>query len=147
MLIALYTANAYSCAEREMSARAYSVYGWLLLLPDPVYTIQPVVKPAEQPAATCKQTFNRLSNWLFNRFNNRLYRVNAISRVAMNACWSTLVVCWLATLTGVDNEMFTAVIDMKRMFRAEHDVARLIKSYVQKQHGHLAALSRYVTSS
>jgi len=69
-------------------------------------------------------------------------------RVAMKACWSTLVVCWLACmLTGVDNEMFTAVIDMKRMFRAEHDVARLIKSYVQKQNGHLAALSRYVTSS
>ena len=47
------------------------------------HTIQPVVKPveqpAEQPAASCKQTFNRLSEWLFNRFDNRLYRVNGVS--------------------------------------------------------------------
>jgi len=41
----------------------------------PVYMIQPVVKPVEQPveqlAASCKQT-------LFNRFDNRLYRVNGV---------------------------------------------------------------------
>ena len=74
---------------------------------NPVYTIQPVVKPVEQPvrqpAVSCVQTFNRLSNRLFNRglttaveqpaasckqtfnrlsnrsnkwFYNRLYRVN-----------------------------------------------------------------------
>ena len=35
---------------------------------DSVYTIQLVVKPVEQPAASCKQTFNRL----FSRFENRL---------------------------------------------------------------------------
>ena len=46
---------------------------------DPLYTIQPVVKPVEQPAASCKQTFNRSSNRLFNRFDNRLYRVNGVS--------------------------------------------------------------------
>jgi len=40
----------------------------------PIYTIQPVVKPVEQPAASCKETFNRL----FNRFDNRLYRVNGV---------------------------------------------------------------------
>jgi len=31
--------------------------------------IQPAVEPVEQPAASCKQTFNRL----FNRFDNRLF--------------------------------------------------------------------------
>ena len=55
-----------------------------------VYTnIQPVVKPVvqplvrlttavEQPAASCKQTFNRLLKPLNNRFDNRLYRVNGV---------------------------------------------------------------------
>ena len=40
-----------------------------MAISNPVYTIQiqPVVKPVEQPAASCKQTFNRL----FNRFDNR----------------------------------------------------------------------------
>jgi len=33
---------------------------------DPVYTIQPVLKPVEQPVASCKQIFNWLSNRLFN---------------------------------------------------------------------------------
>jgi len=70
-----------------------------------VYTIQPVVKlvwqPVGQPAASCKQTSNRLSyrlttGWMFvytynllsnrlsnhfdNRFDNRLYRVNGTLR-------------------------------------------------------------------
>jgi len=43
---------------------------------NPVYTIQPVVKPVLQPVASCMQTFHRLSNGLYNRFDNRLYRVN-----------------------------------------------------------------------
>jgi len=34
---------------------------------DSVYTIQLVVKPLEQPAVSCKQTFNQL----FSRFENR----------------------------------------------------------------------------
>jgi len=41
--------------------------------------VQPVLKPAEQPveqpATKCKETLNRLSNRLFNLFDNRLYRV------------------------------------------------------------------------
>ena len=41
-----------------------------------VYTIQPVVQQVVKPAASCKHTFNRLSNRLFNRFDNRLCRVN-----------------------------------------------------------------------
>jgi len=51
--------------------------------------IQAVVKPVVQPlvrfdnrgwttAASCKQTFNRLSKRLNNRFDNRLYRVNGL---------------------------------------------------------------------
>ena len=44
-----------------------------------LYTIRPLVKSVEQPAALCKQTFNRLLfNRLFNRFGNRLYRVNEV---------------------------------------------------------------------
>jgi len=47
-----------------------------------VYTMQPVVqlivKSVEQPAASCKQTFIRLSNRLNNRFDDRLYRVNEV---------------------------------------------------------------------
>ena len=78
MLIALYTANAYSCAEREMSARAYSVYGWLLLLPDPVYTIQPVVKPVEQPVGQPVECLFTRCSRLFSRFDNWLYRVNGV---------------------------------------------------------------------
>jgi len=41
---------------------------------NPVHTIQPVVKPAEQLVALCKQTFNQS----FNRFDNQLYRVNGV---------------------------------------------------------------------
>jgi len=40
----------------------------------PVYTIQPIVKPVEQPAASCKQTFNRL------------YRVNGVLRAFNTRC-------------------------------------------------------------
>ena len=46
---------------------------------NPIYTIQPVVKPAWQrvwqPAVSCKQTSNRLSNRLSNGFDNRLTAV------------------------------------------------------------------------
>jgi len=64
----------------------------------------------------------------------------------MKVCWTTWVVCGFAALTLVHTEMFTAVIDMKRMLSAEYDVARLLKTYVKKQHDRLTALSRYVTS-
>jgi len=44
----------------------------------PVYTIQPVVQPVKQPvgqpAASCKHPAD-CQNRLFNRFDNRLYRV------------------------------------------------------------------------
>ena len=51
-------------------------------LSNPVYTIQPVVKPIEQPVeqpvgclfTRCSQLFKRL----FNRFDNRLYRVSGV---------------------------------------------------------------------
>jgi len=50
---------------------------------EPVYTIQPVVKPVwqtvEQPVVSCIQTFNRLSNQLYNRFGNRFCRVYGVS--------------------------------------------------------------------
>jgi len=53
-----------------------------------VYTIQPVVKPVVrsvgQPAASCIQTFNRLSNRLYNRFDSMLYRVNGV--LEFNTC-------------------------------------------------------------
>ena len=45
----------------------------------PVYTIQPVVKPVVKrvwpPVVSCIQSFNRLSKRLYNRVENRLYRV------------------------------------------------------------------------
>jgi len=62
----------------------------------------------------------------------------------MNVCWTTLVVCSFAVLAGVHTEMFTAVVDMKRMLSAEYDVSRLLKSYVKKQQGHLNNLAEYV---
>jgi len=62
----------------------------------------------------------------------------------MKLCWTTLVICWFAMLAGVNNEMFTAVVDMKRMFNAEHEVAKLLKSYVKQQQARLTALSRSV---
>jgi len=34
---------------------------------NPVYTIQPAVKPAEQQVVSCIQTFNWFNNRLFNR--------------------------------------------------------------------------------
>jgi len=45
---------------------------WLLL--NSVYTIQPVVKPVEQPVE-CLLT---RCSWLFNGFDNQLYRVNGV---------------------------------------------------------------------
>ena len=48
----------------------------------PVYTMQPVVQPVEQPASSCKQTFNRL---LFKWSDNRLYRVNPWGMVEVGA--------------------------------------------------------------
>jgi len=65
----------------------------------------------------------------------------------MKMCWTTLVVCWFAAMAGVHTEMFTAIVDMKRMLSAEHDVARLLKTFVKKQQGHLFNLARYVSSS
>jgi len=43
-----------------------------------VYTIQPVVKPVEQPVECLFIRCTRLFNRLFNRFDNRLYRVNGL---------------------------------------------------------------------
>ena len=86
----------YTTGKHEDVIRS-PVFFWLRCrVSDPVYTIQPVVQPVvkqpvvqpvvkqveqrvEQLAASCKQTFNRLSNLLFNRFDNRLYRVNRLS--------------------------------------------------------------------
>jgi len=49
---------------------------------NPVYTIQPVVKRVKQPVAQPVEClFTRCSrwfNWLFNRFDNGLYRVNGV---------------------------------------------------------------------
>ena len=71
----------------------------------PVYTIQPVVKPVVKPVwqpGKCLYTrYNRLSNplssRLYNRFDNRLYRVNGVIRIryftfrkrqfSSNHCW------------------------------------------------------------
>ena len=48
----------------------------------PVYTIQPVVKqvvkPACQPVGCLFTRYSRLSYRLYNRFDNRLYRVNGV---------------------------------------------------------------------
>jgi len=44
---------------------------------DPVYTMQPVVKAVEQPVECLFTQRSRL----FNRLDNRLYRVNAVKRV------------------------------------------------------------------
>jgi len=30
-----------------------------------------MIQPVKQPAASCKQTFNQLSNRLFNQFDNQ----------------------------------------------------------------------------
>jgi len=44
-----------------------------------VYTnIQPVVKPVWQPVGCLFTQYSRLSDQLYNRFNNRLYRVNGV---------------------------------------------------------------------
>ena len=51
-----------------------------LLLLNPVYTIQPVVIPVEQLAASCKQTFNRWSNRLSNRLFNPVVSCNQFTR-------------------------------------------------------------------
>jgi len=68
---------------------------------NPVYTIQPVVQPVWQPAVSCKQTFNRLSNWfvrLSNWFDNRL-----------NVCIQDTARCQTSCQTGLTtvlNELF-----------------------------------------
>jgi len=40
--------------------------------------VKPVVKPFWQPAVSCIRTFNRLSNRLYNWFDNWLYRANGV---------------------------------------------------------------------
>jgi len=63
------------------------------LCSSPIYTIQPVVKPVVkpvwqpvertalfiQPVGCLFTRYNRLWNWLYNRFHNRLYRGNGVS--------------------------------------------------------------------
>jgi len=60
-----------------------------------VYTIQPVVNPVWQPVwqpVGCLFTrYSRLSNQLYNRFDNRLYRVNGVLLSA--AATISLVAC------------------------------------------------------
>ena len=54
----------------------------------PVYTIQPIVKPVVkpvwqpvwQPAVSVYRVYIWLSKRLYNRFDNRLYRVNEVSQ-------------------------------------------------------------------
>jgi len=53
---------------------------------NPVYTIQPVVKPVSQPVKCLYTRYNRLygvyswlSNWLYNRYDIRLYHVSGVS--------------------------------------------------------------------
>ena len=55
----------YETAHGSLLRRKSEV---ISLLYYPVYTLQPVVNPVWQPAVSCKQTMNRLSN----RFDNRL---------------------------------------------------------------------------
>ena len=85
--------------------------------------------------------YNKCSTFTLLLSNTGIYRAT------MKACWTSLVVCWLAVLAGVHTEMFTAIIDMKRTLAAEHDVARLLKSYIKNQQSHLISLAQYVTSS
>jgi len=54
---------------------------------NPVHTTQPVFKPVEQPAASYKQTFSRLSNRLFDRSDNRLYHVNGVLMLKIFSTW------------------------------------------------------------
>ena len=57
-------------------------FNYILSDLSPVYSIQPVVKPVWQPIwqpVGCLFTrYSRLSNRLYSRFDNRLYRVNGV---------------------------------------------------------------------
>ena len=64
----------------------------------PVYTIQPVVKPVWQLVKCLYTRHNRLSNWLSNRFENRLYRVYKHS----TSCQTSLT-------TGLSNRLYNSV--------------------------------------
>ena len=46
----------------------------------PVYTIQPVAKPVEQPVASRKQTFNRLFNWFDTTGLMSVYTIQPVVR-------------------------------------------------------------------
>jgi len=48
---------------------------------DAVYTIQLVVKLAEQPVECLFTRCSQLFNWLLNQFHNRLYRTNGVLAV------------------------------------------------------------------
>ena len=72
------------CSFNRLSNRVVQP-AWEPVWQPAVYTIQPVVKPVwqpvSQPAVSCIQTFNRLSSRFYNRFHNRLYRVNRALRL------------------------------------------------------------------
>jgi len=60
----------------------------------------------------------------------------------MKLFWTTLLIGWFAALAGVHTETFTTIDDLKRLLSTEQDVARLLRSYVRKQQGHLVNLAR-----
>ena len=66
----------------------------------PVYTIQPVVKPIWQPVKCLYTGYNRMSQ--YNRFDNRLYRVNGV----LHRQLSSFVTC---TLVNVSNQTIRSV--------------------------------------
>jgi len=75
------------CVDRSTPSKAAFFIEQRSVLADrgslkPVYTIQPVVKPVVipvwQPVECLYARYNRLSNQLYNRFDNRLYRVNGV---------------------------------------------------------------------
>jgi len=62
----------------------------------PHLQVQLVVKPVEQPAALCKQTFNRLSYWLLNWFDNQLnvYTMQPVVLPRLSNCTSSWTIGW-----------------------------------------------------
>ena len=88
--------------------RYYTITAWVLLIQrcwlSPVYAIQPVVKrdvkPFWQPVKCLYTRYNRLSNGLYNRFDNRLYRVNKHPKGYQSGCQTGLT----TGLTTVLNE-------------------------------------------
>jgi len=71
------------CDIRKVVIRIYADYDChMRAFSDPVYTIQPVVKPLEQPVVSCIQTFNRLNN----RLNVCLHDATGCSTALTTGC-------------------------------------------------------------